>query len=29
MVGSLIDVVDGVLNKTRMGWQNFKGALRG
>lgn len=29
MVGSLIDIVDGMLNKTRIGWRNFKGALRG
>ena len=29
MFGNLIDVVDGVLNRTRLGWLNFKGARRG
>ncbi len=29
MVGNLIDAVDGVLNRTRRGWRNFKGVLKG
>ena len=29
MVGSLIDAVDGVLNRTRLGWLNFRDAWKG
>lgn len=29
MVGNLIDAVDGVLNRTKMGWRNIRGALKG